>query len=168
MASIDTDSAKELRDVVGDDATATFEDDPTFVESNPTGNASTENVTVQRDTDDVEDSEEEEEDADELDEDEALDDEENLEDDEDDEDLEDDEEADDEEDEDEEDDAAEVAASPALLVRGETEEDEDDGDVARGVNEEEFEADDMDTDQVANGWPAASLAGGTPRTWLSI
>jgi hypothetical protein len=65
-------------------------------------------------------------------------------------------------------DAAEVAASPALLARKEPEEDQDDGDVARGVDEDALEDDDMDTDKVADGWPAASLAGGTPATWLGI
>ena len=85
---IATDSAETLRKLTGDDATATFEDDPKFVESNPTGNASSENVEVQRDTDDLEDSEEEEDDED-IDED-------------DEDDLEDEEEEEDEDDEDEE------------------------------------------------------------------
>lgn len=62
-SSIATDSAEELRALIGDDATATFESDPKFIESNPTANASTESVVVQRDTDDTEDSEEEIEDA---------------------------------------------------------------------------------------------------------
>jgi len=62
-SSIATDSAEELRALIGDDATATFESDPKFVESNPTANASTESVEVQRDTDDTADSEEEIEDA---------------------------------------------------------------------------------------------------------
>jgi hypothetical protein len=56
-----TDSAAELRDLIGDDATATFESDPKFIDSDPTDNASSENIEVQRDTDDTEDSEEEEE-----------------------------------------------------------------------------------------------------------
>ena len=59
MTKTVTDSADSLRELVGDDATATFEDDPTFVESNPTEGAGSENVEVQRDTDDVEDSDEE-------------------------------------------------------------------------------------------------------------
>jgi len=50
-----TDSADSLRELVGDDATATFEDDPRFVGSNPTEDAGSENVEVQRDMDDVED-----------------------------------------------------------------------------------------------------------------
>jgi hypothetical protein len=62
-SSIATDSAEELRALIGDDATATFESDPKFIESNPTANASTESVIVQRDTDDTADSEEEIEDA---------------------------------------------------------------------------------------------------------
>jgi hypothetical protein len=59
-----TDSADSLRELVGEDATATFEDDPTFVESNPTEGASSENVEVQRDTDDLADSDEEIEEVD--------------------------------------------------------------------------------------------------------
>jgi len=73
---IATDSAEELRSLIGDDATATFESDPKFVESNPTESASSENIAL-RDTDDTEDSEEEEdeeEDDDELDEDDEDDD----------------------------------------------------------------------------------------------
>ncbi len=61
---IATDSAEELKKLVGDDATATFENDPKFVGSDPASTASSENVEVQRDTDDVEDSEEEIEDDD--------------------------------------------------------------------------------------------------------
>jgi hypothetical protein len=56
------DSAAELHDLVGNDATATFESDPKFIDSNPTGSASSEHIEVQRDTDDTADSEEEEED----------------------------------------------------------------------------------------------------------
>jgi hypothetical protein len=70
-SSIATDSETELRDLIGDDATATFEDDPKFIESNPGAEASSENVAVQRDTDDAEeDDEDEDEDEDEEDEDE--------------------------------------------------------------------------------------------------
>jgi len=58
------DSATDLRTKIGDDATATFEESPNFVQSNPTGNASSENVELQRDTDDLEDSDEEIEDED--------------------------------------------------------------------------------------------------------
>jgi hypothetical protein len=47
--TIATDSAIELKDLIGQDATATFESDPSFIASNPTENASTENVTVQAD-----------------------------------------------------------------------------------------------------------------------
>jgi hypothetical protein len=56
---IATDSAAELHKLIGDDATATFESDPTFIDSNPTETASSENVEVQRDTDDSADSDEE-------------------------------------------------------------------------------------------------------------
>jgi hypothetical protein len=73
-SSIATDSAEELRGLIGDDATATFESDPKFIDSNPTANASTESVVVQRDTDDTADSEEEIED-DELDDEDGEDDE---------------------------------------------------------------------------------------------
>jgi septal ring-binding cell division protein DamX len=62
-SSIATDSAAELRALLGDDATSTFESEPNFIESDPTANASTESVVVQRDTDDTADSEEEIEDA---------------------------------------------------------------------------------------------------------
>lgn len=76
---IATDSAAELHNLIGDDASATFESDPNFVHSNPTGSASSDHLTL-RDTDDTEDSEEEEveeddedEDIDEDDEDEDVD-----------------------------------------------------------------------------------------------
>jgi len=76
MANLATDSEKDLRTSIGDDATATFESDPTFVESNPGADGSSENVEEQRDTDDLEDSDEEIEDEDDLDdEDEELEDE---------------------------------------------------------------------------------------------
>jgi hypothetical protein len=105
---IATDSAEELRSLIGDDATATFESDPKFVESNQTESASSENIAL-RDTDDTEDSEEEEdeeEDDDELDEDDEDDD---VDEDEDDEEEGDEDEDDlDEDDEDDDDDADEV------------------------------------------------------------
>ena len=88
---IATDSAAELHDLIGDDATATFESDPNFVDSNATESASSDHIAL-RDTDDTEDSEEEDEEADE---------EEDV--DEDDVDEEDDDEVDEDEDEDEED-----------------------------------------------------------------
>ena len=150
-SEIATDSAKTLRKLTGDDATATFEDDPKFVESNPTGNASSENVEVQRDTDDLDDSDEEEEDDEDIDEDDE-DDLEDEEEEEDEDDEDDEEEDDDDEDEEEEDDADEVAASPAMLAAGsqvDEEEDDDDGDVDQGVDEDALDEDDLDTDQVA-------------------
>jgi hypothetical protein len=71
-SSIATDSETDLRELIGDDATATFEDDPKFIESNPGAEASSENVELQRDTDDVEeddeDDDEEDEDDDDVDE----------------------------------------------------------------------------------------------------
>ena len=90
-----TDSARDLHNLVHDDATADFEADPKFIESNPTAEASSENLAALRDTDDEEDSDDELED-----EDEDLDDDEDEEAEYDDED-EDDEESDDEDDEDE-------------------------------------------------------------------
>jgi len=76
-SSIATDSEAELRRVLGEDATSTFEDDPKFINSNPAAAGSSQNVAVQRDEDDTEDSDEEEdeedEDGDEEDEDEDED-----------------------------------------------------------------------------------------------
>ena len=43
-----TDSARDLRNLVGDDVTADFESDPKFVDSNPTADASSENLAVLR------------------------------------------------------------------------------------------------------------------------
>ena len=78
-----TDSAVELHKLIGDDATATFESDPTFIGSNPAATASSENVKVQRDTDDSADSDEELDDLDaeeeEVDEDEEDEEEEEVE-----------------------------------------------------------------------------------------
>lgn len=116
-----TDSARDLHDLVGDDATAEFENDPKFEDSDPTSSASSENLAVMRDTDDEEESDEELEDEDdEEDDDEEDEEDEELEDDEDedDEDYEDDEdefEDDEEDDEDDEDDEdEELAASHSL------------------------------------------------------
>lgn len=110
-----TDSARDLRNLVHDDATADFESDPKFVDSDPTANASSENLAVMRDTDDEEESDDELEDE-EDDEEFEDDDEEDVDDEEDGEvdDEEDDEEYDDDdEDEEEEDDEDEVGASRA-------------------------------------------------------
>jgi hypothetical protein len=54
-----TDSARDLHDLVGDDATAEFENDPKFVDANPTASASSESLAAMRDTDDEEESEDE-------------------------------------------------------------------------------------------------------------
>jgi hypothetical protein len=131
---IATDSAAEMHEIVGDDSTATFEADPKFVDSDPTGTASSDNVEVQRDTDDVEDSEEEEDD-------EYEDDEE-----------EDDELADEEDDEDELVAADVLGASglTSMRVHAATEQDDDSGDVDPGVDEDEIDSDDLDTDRVAD------------------
>jgi hypothetical protein len=101
--SIATDNAEELRGLIGDDASATFESDPNFVKSNPTESASSEKIAL-RDTDDTEDSEEED---DETDEDELDEDDEDVDEDEDDE-EEGDEDEDDLDEDDEDDDDAEV------------------------------------------------------------
>ena len=122
-----TDSARDLRTLVHDDATADFEDDPKFADSNPSAIASSENLAVMRDTDDDDDSDDElededdeeyeddeeddddEEDVDDADEDDEVDDEDDDEDEFDDEDEDDD--------EDYEDDEDEVSASPFILKR---------------------------------------------------
>ena len=96
-----TDSARDLRNLVGDDVTADFESDPKFVDSNPTAEASSENLAVLRDTDDEEDSDDELEDEDD--------------DDLDDDDVEDDIEEDDEEQEEEEDEPDEELAARRSL-----------------------------------------------------
>jgi hypothetical protein len=105
---ISTDSAAELHELIGDDATATFENDPVFSDSNPTDRGSSENIQVQRDTDDTEDSEEED---DELEDDDEDLDEEDVDDQEDDDDLEDDGGEDIDDEAEEEDDEEEVGAS---------------------------------------------------------
>jgi hypothetical protein len=110
-----TDSARELRNLVHDDATADFESDPKFVDSDPTANASSENLAVLRDTDDEEESDDELEDEEDEDDFEEDEDEEDVDDDEDGE-LDDEEEYDDDdEDEEEEDDEDEVGASAFVL-----------------------------------------------------
>ena len=48
-----TDSAQTLRELVGNDPTATFEDDPTFVNSNPAYSASSENLGAATEGDDT-------------------------------------------------------------------------------------------------------------------
>jgi len=132
---IATDSAAEMREI--------------FVDSDPTGTASSENVEVQRDTDDVEDSEEEETEADdEFDDDDELEDEDDEE--------EDDELADEEDDEDELVAVDVLGASGLTSVRSHAalfvaaEDDDDAGDVDPGVDEDEIDSDDLDTDRVAD------------------
>jgi hypothetical protein len=112
-----TDSARDLRKLVHDDATADFETDPKFVHSSPSAAASSENLAFMRDTDDEEDSDEEledDEDDDEYEDDEEEEFEDDDEDEEaelDDEDEEEDEDDDDEEEEEEDDDEDEVGSS---------------------------------------------------------
>jgi hypothetical protein len=114
-----TDSARDLRNLVGDDATADFETDPKFTDSDPTSSASSENLAVLRDTDDEEESDDEledEEDDEEYDVDEDDEDDEYEDDDEEgyDEDDEEEEVDDDDDEEDEEDDEDEVGSSKPL------------------------------------------------------
>ena len=124
-----TDSATALHELIGDDSTATFENDPTFADSNPTAGGSSENLQTRTDRQEVRDmpslraAAADEDDDDDL---EYEDDEDYLDEDEDD-DLDDDGDAadddDDEyedvedEDEDDDDDADEVSASPASDAR---------------------------------------------------
>ncbi len=54
-----TDSEAELQPLIGNDATATSESDPKFVEANPGTDGSSANVEEQRETDDTKDSDEE-------------------------------------------------------------------------------------------------------------
>ena len=140
-SSIATDSEKDLRDVVGPDATADFEDDPKFIDSDPTSTASSENVAVQRDTDDLEDSEEEDAEAG------AEDGEED--------DLDDEDEDEEEDDVDEEDEGEEVDDEAEATLQTKTfddlgEEDDDDGDVEAGLDEDALDEDDLDTDRVTD------------------
>jgi hypothetical protein len=59
-SSIATDSERELRELIGGDATATMEANPAFVDAGTAAAASSQNIAVQRDTDDTADSSEEE------------------------------------------------------------------------------------------------------------
>jgi hypothetical protein len=114
-----TDSARDLHNLVHDDATADFEADPKFIESNPTAEASSENLAALRDTDDEEDSDDELEDEDEdedLDDDELEDEDEDLDDDEDEEAEYDDEDEDDEESGDEDDEDEVGSSDPSRLI----------------------------------------------------
>ena len=108
-----TDSARDLHNLVGDDVTADFETDPKFVDSDPTADASSENLAALRDTDDEEDSDDELEDEDDedFDDDEVDEDDEDLDDDDEEEDIEDE----DEEQEEEEDEPDEELSAPDSL-----------------------------------------------------
>ena len=113
-----TDSAAALHELIGEDSTATFENDPKFADSNPTVDASSENLktrddrqTIQnspsiqlRDTDDAADEDDEDEEDDDEYEDVETEDEDADEDDEDDEEEDDLDDDDDEDDDDEDDD----------------------------------------------------------------
>ena len=117
-----SDSATELHELIGDDATATFESNPGFFDSDSTDRAGSENVEVQRDTDDTEDSEEEEDELEDEDEDDDKKEDEDLEEEEEDEDDDEDEDEDDEDlddDEEVEDDEDEVGAT-AVQATGST------------------------------------------------
>jgi hypothetical protein len=106
-----TDSARDLRKLVGDDVTAEFETDPKFVDSNPTADASSENLAALRDTDDEEESDDELEDED--DDDEFEEDDEDDDDDDADEDIE---EEDEEQEEEEDEPDEELAARHSLKL----------------------------------------------------
>jgi hypothetical protein len=95
---ISSDSAATLRDLIGDDASATFESDPNFIYSDAGASGSSNHISL-RDTDDTADSEEEE--------DETFDDDDGEDEEDEDDDEEEDEEEEDE-DEDEEDDDEEI------------------------------------------------------------
>src|ERR1700739_4485535 len=98
--TVSSDSDATLRDLIGEDASATFESDPNFIESDAGAHGSSNQVAL-RDTDDTADSEEEEEEAFEDDDEEELEDEDDEDEDED-EDDDDEEEDDDDDEEDEE------------------------------------------------------------------
>jgi hypothetical protein len=70
-SSIATDSEAELRRLIGDDATATFEEDPRFVDSNPAAGASSGNLAVQGNLEDSEDEDEDDGEDDDVDDEEA-------------------------------------------------------------------------------------------------
>ena len=152
---VSPDSAAELHELIGDDATATFESNPGFFDSDSTDRAGSENIEVQRDTDDTEDSEEEEDELEDEEEDDELED--------DDEDEDDDEEVEDDEDEVG---ARSVQASGSTNLRGPVvngktsiesalEEDDDAGDdgeaedeyVIEGGSDETDEGDSAETDR---------------------
>ncbi len=136
MAAIpETNYDEKLSEVLGDDATATFEDDANFAGSNPTENAGSESLYAagglnaaktpldddeEEDEDDDDDLEDDEDDDDDLDdEDDEDDDLDEDEDDEDDDDLEDDDDDDeDDEDEDEDDEDATLKMEPSESIRG--------------------------------------------------
>jgi len=129
---------------IGDDATATFENDPKFIEPTPGSEGSSDNVEEQqsaawlaRDTDDLVDSDEDEEEDDDLedDDDEYEDDEEDEVDE--DEEFDDTDEDDEDDDEDEEeDDEDEVAAAP-LRADGLLGYEDEAEDVEKGRSEEQ-------------------------------
>ena len=140
-----TDSAAHLREIIGSDSTATFEDDPSFIDSDATATGSSENLSAAKD-----DPEEDEDDLDEVDddgeleEDDGEDDEEEV-DEEDDEEDEEDYDDDDDDDEEEEDDADEVAASSAsnpatLRADGLLGYEDEADDVQKGLTEKQGDA----------------------------
>ena len=110
-----TDSAAELNEIIGSDSTATFENDPKFIDSDPAATGSSENLNAAKADPEEEDDDEEDDDGD-FDEDDGDDDEDETDEedagtDEEDEDDEEDEYDDDDDDEVEDDDAEEVSAS---------------------------------------------------------
>jgi hypothetical protein len=149
---VSSDSDATLRDLIGEDASATFESDPNFIGSEAGAHGSSNHVAL-RDTDDTEDSEEEEDEAfDDDDEDEEAEDEE----DEDDDEEEEDDDVDEDEDEDEETDNDVLQMAEPTNVHGpgkhdradieeeleEMEEETGEQDDAESVEETEEEGDD--------------------------
>lgn len=118
-----TDSAAVLHDLVGDDATAAFENDPKFAESDPTANASSENLQTRADRKEIQSDRSIPLNTATVDDDDDEDDDEDL--DEDDDDLEDE---DDEDDEDEEDDLDDEDDDEDDFDDEDDDEDEDDED----------------------------------------
>jgi hypothetical protein len=145
---VSSDSDATLRDLIGEDASATFESDPNFVESDAGAHGSSYHVSL-RDTDDTENSEEEEEEAFEDDDEEVED-----EDDEDEDEEDDDDDDEDEEDEETDDDVLRMAEPTNVHGPGkhdradieeeleEMEEETGEPDEAESVEETEEDSDD--------------------------
>jgi hypothetical protein len=143
--AVTTDSESELHRLIGDDATATFESDPTFADSNPGATGSSDNVEEQREGDGTEEASgaARQASATELRADGLLGQEDEL--------------SDAEKDRSRESGDAARDRTESKIKDG-SEADDDAGDVAPGVDEDKLNADDMDTDQVAS----------TAKPWMSF